>query len=589
MKLIDDIKRTAFIVCINQDLDKREFLESATAYGKYLFPENKNFRTGTFGDVVIHFNESNHLLNDTFLFNNDRVFLFLTGDFFQELDKEKLKNISDENEFRQYIIKINGSFNAVFYDKPVGKIILYNDIIGLKKFFYGFKNKFFLISSLLATFYDDKTQYNTDYINDFILTRVALTYETQFKNVFTVGPDFFVSVDLKNKKIAEHVHIREHQLMQLKSSEEVLEKYFAIFQKFIRYVLNKGADKDVYITLTGGADTRIVFNMLLHSGKEIAAAITNSGYSKEDARISKQICTDYKVKLIDSNEFPSLPEDTYDNVFYLTNGMVDVITFINNYIKDSVIFYGSFGNFLSRRQYGNHRYMMNSGSKEQFVDRFFTFIFTGFDYSLLKEILPASDINVIKSRFANVFDQYFKNLDIKDSYYYFYKNLRNFYNDCRFATGSYTGSSSVFPFNNLELINLYNEFGFKETFSHKYHFMASYYRNPKLSTYKMGQFPLSVKYKPFFIYHFLEPLTVMNDAIRKKNYRSWNKEELKEYFKKDYDYSKYTHIYDIDLIIERLSKVKSQPGLLNIIKWVTSMFFGFDELCKRKYNEFKNK
>jgi hypothetical protein len=267
--------------------------------------------------------------------------------------------------------------------------------------------------------------------------------------------------------------------------------------------------------------------------------------------------------------------------------MVDVITFINNHIRDSVIFYGSFGNFLSRRQYGNHHYMMNSGSKDQFINRFFTFIFTGFDFSLLKSILSKSEINNIKSRFTNIFDQYFSNLDLKDSYYYFYKNIRNFYNDCRFATGVYTGSSGVFPFNNLELINLYNEFSFKETFSHKYHFKASYYRNPRLSTYKMGHFPLPVRYKPFFIYHLLEPLTSLKDKIKPKKYKSWNKEELEEFFRTGYDYSNYTHIYDVNSVIEKLSMVKSQQGLLNIIRWVTQMFFRFDEICKKRYKEFK--
>jgi hypothetical protein len=587
MNLVDNLKRTAFIICINQDLNKTEFSKLALKYRKYLFPDNKNFRTETFDDVIIHYNKSNHILNKTFLFNDEHIFFFMTGDFFQELEIEHLKSISDENEFRKYILRINASFNAILYVKNTGTVIMYNDIIGLKKYFYGFKNKILLISSLLAAFYDDNTKYNTDYINDFIFTRVALTYETQFKNVFTVGPDFFISVDLKTADRKEDVHIREHHLMNFKSGRDVMQQYFSIFGKFIQYVINKGKDRDIYLTLTNGADTRIVFNSLLQSRINITAAITNSNYSTEDAKVAGQICRDFHVKLVDSKEFPDLTGDTFDNIFYLTNGMVDVITFINNYIKDSVIFYGSFGNFLSRRQYGNHRHMMNSGSKDQFINRFFTFIFTGFDYSLLKSILSESEINNIKSRFTNIFDQYFSNLDLKDSYYYFYKNIRNFYNDCRFATGVYTGSSGVFPFNNLELINLYNEFSFKETFSHKYHFMASYYRNPKLSTYRMGHFPLPVRYKPFFIYHLLEPLTSLQDAIRPKKYKSWDKAELEEYFMTGYDYSNYTHIYDTNSVIEKLSMVKSQQSLLNIIRWVTQMYFRFDEICKKRYKEFK--
>ncbi len=587
MNLIDNLKRTAFVICINQDLNKTEFSKLALKYRKYLFPDNRNFRTAAFSDITAHYNESNHILNKTFLFNNEERFFFMTGDFFQELDSADLESISDENEFRRHMLKINGSFNAILYDKNINRVFLYNDIIGLKKYFYSFKNRLLIISSLLAVFYDDNTKYNTDYINDFIFTRVALTFETQFKNTFTVGPDFFISVDLKNMDRKEHVHIREHQLMKYKSGKDVMEQYFTIFGKFIDYVLNKGQDKDIYLTLTNGADTRIVFNSLLQRRRDITAAITNSAYSTEDAKVAGQICRDFNVKLVDSKEFPDLTGDTYNNIFYLTNGMVDVITFINNYIEDSVIFYGSFGNFLSRRQYGNHRYMMNSASKDQFINRFFTFIFTGFDYGLLKEILSDSEIDNIKSRFTNVFDRYFSNLNLKDSYYYFYKNIRNFYNDCRFATGSYTGSSSVFPFNNLELINLYNEFGYKETFSHKYHFMASYYRNPRLSTYKMGHFPLPVRYKPFFIYHLSEPLTLLQDVIRTKHYKSWNKAELEEFFRTGYDYSKYTHIYDINSIIDRLSTVKTQQSLLNIIRWVTQMFFRLDELCKKRYNEFK--
>jgi hypothetical protein len=286
MNLIDNLKRTAFIICINQDLNKPEFSKLALKYRKYLFPDNKNFRTETFNNVIVHYNESNHILNKTFLFNDERIFFYMTGDFFQELDSEHLKSMPDENEFRKYMLSINGSFNAILYVKNISTVIMYNDIIGLKKYYYGFRNKILLISSLLATFYDDDTKYNSDFINDFIFTRVALTYETQFKNVFTVGPDFFVSVDLKTADRKEDVHIREHQLMRFKSGRDVMEQYFSIFAKFIQYVLNKGKDRDIYLTLTNGADTRIVFNNLLQSGRNITAAITNSAYSTDDAKIA---------------------------------------------------------------------------------------------------------------------------------------------------------------------------------------------------------------------------------------------------------------------------------------------------------------
>ncbi len=130
-----------------------------------------------------------------------------------------------------------------------------------------------------------------------------------------------------------------------------------------------------------------------------------------------------------------------------------------------------------------------------------------FTFDMIRELLPDEVLKGIKSRFSKVFENYFRDQSIPDAYYYFYKNFHNFYNECRFTTGSYTGYYMIFPFNNLELIDLFNEFSFKETFSHKYHFMALYYNNPKLSSYKMGHFPLSVMYKPFFIYHIAEPFS----------------------------------------------------------------------------------
>jgi hypothetical protein len=586
MNIIDSLKRTTFIVCINTGSDEKEFQVFGNRYKKYLFEENQNFRSYSSPGTIIHYNESNHILNDTFLRNDDRLFLFLSGDFIQDVDKEKLMRVSNESEFKQLVLTLNGSFNAVFYDKPSRNVVLYNDIIGLKKFYYGFKNNHLLISSLLVPFYDEKTEYNKDFINDFIFVRIGLTYESQFKNVYTIGPDFFVSLDLVNKKRSEHAHIREHQKVSFKSDTEVMEKYFTMFQNLNRRVMDKSNGRKFYTTLTGGADTRINFNMLLHSGQKITSAITNFAYSSDDKEIAQQICADYGIDLKDSSQFPKFPQNISDTISYLTNGMLDVITEVNNFIEDSVIYYGSFGNFLSRRQYGNHRYIMSSGSLEQFIDRYFTFIFS--DYDMIKKLLPSGDLNAMKSRFASTFDVYFKNLENKEMYYYFYKNFRNFYNDCRFATGSFTGSSGIFPFNNLDLINLYNEFSFKDTFSHKYHFMASYYKNPKLSQYKIGHFPLSVKYKPLFIYYFSEPIANWDARRQRRNYKNWSKEELNKYFNTNVDYSKYSHIYDLDATIELLAKTSSSHNMVNGVQWVTEMFFSFDDLCKRKFNEVKN-
>ncbi|MCD4704625.1 hypothetical protein K8R66_00955 [bacterium] len=585
MNGFDNIKRTQFIFFNTKD--PKQLQDKITYYSKFIPGIVEIIKIDSFS--IIMFLKSNHILHKTIVKNVNDFFIFLDGDFYEEIDEDDILNNMNYSNYKNILLNTNGSFNCLIYHNKKKEVILYNDIIGLKKYFYGFVGNDLVVSSLLSVFYQSNIKYNDDFVKEYIFARIPFDYETQFSKTYTVPPDGFIKINIIQETVHENIHIRFYE-EDVKSKNEILENIYNVFQDFLKFVYKKKKKEKVYCTLTGGADTRILLNMLINSGYNISGCLTDFNYSINNTIVAKKICQYFNLNLYNvrkkNNKFN---KKDVDRLNYITNGLrPDVVYPVNIYNPKSIVFYGAFGNFLSRRGYGLHRELLNSKNRDVFIEKFFKFIFPEIHIDVIKKTLNPQVFKRMKERFRAIFEIYFKDLNLEMSYYYFYKNFRNFYNDARFAAGSYIGASGIFPFNNLQIISLYNTLSLKDKYSHWAHFKLSYYNNPKLATFKMGHFSFSIKFKPWFIWHISEKILKIKYELDKLKYSYHSLENMKQIFSERFDIENYSSIYDLNLYLQKLSKLRHPKSFQMQILWLTSLIFNYDELCKKWKQKIDN-
>lgn len=183
-------------------------------------------------------------------------------------------------------VKLDGMFAICIVDLEQQKIILGRDRIGLKPLFYS-KNENGLIwaseikAILKNEFIKPEINWNGVYTN--FLFQTTLAPETCFKDIFSLEPGSFMSIDLKNQGIInEKFWELSLQSNSTISEKKAVEKIDLLLAESVSEQLH--ADVPVASMMSGGIDSTLITSKSKPFKKDINAFTISYKFSEEEVK-----------------------------------------------------------------------------------------------------------------------------------------------------------------------------------------------------------------------------------------------------------------------------------------------------------------
>jgi len=322
--------------------------------------ENVNAHTYNIDDVILitASSQKNEIIQET----NNRFFA-CSGFFYPDFnpkttpdqsEAEKLKFLADEYEKKEYkaIIGMHGKFNLFVYNKNDNKLIVLNDRLGLYPLFF-YQNEDYV---LLCNDYEPilnfdnsiKKQIDTTSVLEYFLFGAPQNNKTFFKSIKLMPPGSIMTVSSKGIKIQKNFPVLKIQKNQ-KLISEIADDYFSVFKKELDLLLKWYPEMDV--TLTGGADTRMILGAMSEEERKKRTFVTfSSSYVpddlNQDIQIAKLLAQNYHLnhKII-PNELYAI--STLDND-YFRKLRINSRFFISGYLgSETLRFYSPYPNNIS--------------------------------------------------------------------------------------------------------------------------------------------------------------------------------------------------------------------------------------------------
>lgn len=236
------------------------------------------------------------------LSENEKIVITFNGEIynFKKLRKKlealgyHFKSQSDTevilNSYREWgtsmFVKLDGMFAICIVDLDQHKIILGRDRVGLKPLFYS-RNKNGLIwaseikSILKNEFITPEINWNGVYTN--FLFQTTLASETCFKDIFSLEPSTFMSIDLKSQEIIKK---RFWELPFTSNStiseQDAVEKIDHLLAESVSEQLH--ADVPVASMMSGGIDSTLITSKSKPFKENINAFTISYKFSEEEVR-----------------------------------------------------------------------------------------------------------------------------------------------------------------------------------------------------------------------------------------------------------------------------------------------------------------
>lgn len=183
-------------------------------------------------------------------------------------------------------VKLDGMFAICIVDLEQQKIILVRDRVGLKPLFYSRNENGLIWASeikaiLKNEFIKPEINWNGVYTN--FLFQTTLAPETCFKDIFSLEPGFFMSIDLKNQEIIkEKFWELSLQSNSTISEQEAVEKIDLLLAESVSEQLH--ADVPVASMMSGGIDSTLITSKSKPFKKDINAFTISYKFSEEEVK-----------------------------------------------------------------------------------------------------------------------------------------------------------------------------------------------------------------------------------------------------------------------------------------------------------------
>ena len=219
--------------------------------------------------------------------------------------------------------KLNGMFAFVIYDKESNKIFCSRDRIGVKPFFYYYKDGFFEICSQLGPISENRTV-NYDAVKMYLSCTYVPSPYSIYQDIYKLQPGHNLTIDLTNNnsiEIEEYWNLKNIEPSKLSYSEAV-DKTHDLLVDAVRIRLN--SDVPIGTFLSGGIDSALVTSIASNlSNKEVKSFVIGFEDPKYDEsktaeKFANIIGSDHKEIICKADDvLEMIPKfiDTYDEPF----------------------------------------------------------------------------------------------------------------------------------------------------------------------------------------------------------------------------------------------------------------------------------
>lgn len=221
-----------------------------------------------------------------------------TSDKNIDIERERFERIIDEEKSGN--VNIEGNYNIVRYDLKKNRLSIQSDMLGLNSLFcYEDKDVFMFCSDYepLVKYKDNKYKIDIDAIYEYIMVKAPQNGRTFFKNItiFPRNKTYYVSPCFSRCKSGKRIRVP----LSKYSVTEATEKYFNTLREEVRSMLEWYPD--IPVTLTGGADTRMILGCMSEKQRARHTFVTIRNRNiidseNQDVVIARKLAEKYRLK-----------------------------------------------------------------------------------------------------------------------------------------------------------------------------------------------------------------------------------------------------------------------------------------------------
>jgi hypothetical protein len=241
-------------------------------------------------------------LNINYHLENENNGIFIFGYYINRLEKsEDLKHPAG-----LFKLLLNENINPADYIKGIFTIVLinngefkiFNDPLGISKFFYSRNNDVFSgrINYCKKLLDKDLSQEN---LLEYYVFNYSLNGNTFFKNIFNSVPASIVKISDNGKvsisnyfDILHYLSHKDHKV----SNKKILNQSAGVWTEIINQWVNTDKSKPVSLTLTAGLDSRIILASIIKSGNKNLQTFTFGHPDSYDVVYAKKFASKYNIQ-----------------------------------------------------------------------------------------------------------------------------------------------------------------------------------------------------------------------------------------------------------------------------------------------------
>lgn len=256
-----------------------------------------NLNHETVGDLNLKLNKSQFNFYhkgeglNTFTYKGDKITLLIDGFILPRVNLGKFSEIKSDlmikELYKKYGLKfinyIKGNFTIILFIN--NRFYVFNDRMGIKKFFYFCNSKFLISNKFKLVVMNSECEVDYENLAIYSLMNQFIDGSTIFKNIFYSKPSLNIYFE-NGLNVDSYWHCKK--LLNLEnidmSYKDFSESFLTIIDSYIKY-LNP---ENISLTLTGGLDSRTILAVLLNLG--IKPKTFSYGHSDSfDVVIAKKI------------------------------------------------------------------------------------------------------------------------------------------------------------------------------------------------------------------------------------------------------------------------------------------------------------
>ena len=287
------------------------------------------------------------------------------------------------------------------------KIYIQQDILGLYKLYIYEYNNYYAISNSFYNLYKYLVEnnkffsINKNYLYYYVCDETYSIQETLINEISLVANNQIIEIDTKNNRISrENINLLNSRIdINSPQGIEILDNWYYKWSNFIAYLIE--TKNDVWVSLSGGFDTRAVFSLFISNDIDLNKVTVysipgNLHTLSDDYRIASKISTiyDFKLNNINNKKYINISDKlSIELENYTRFGSHCEVNFSSSYYINRRYFFGGSG--------GGNIKKLNNDLDEFIKSRFNRNIFYSFDcIDSIKNIINSS-IQYIYKNYSN--------------------------------------------------------------------------------------------------------------------------------------------------------------------------------------------